>query len=343
MQPEALAARGDELVGLLLDDAQAHVLEHRQDVGQGDGVVLARQLEAQHAPGMLERAIQRHGQIGLAPRQLLEPVDVGHGLAGGHLRLIAGRHRRAVGGEQPGALLLAVRVDQGVVQPIGPGARRLDQARLELGGIEVSGDAVRRAHDELDAGEDRFRELGLVLHLGAAQRLPQDLLEAAPDLGVVALARHVDEARHEPGERVAPEEQADLLPLLQVQDLLRDLEQLLFRHLEQLVARIRLENVGQRLARVPGRRQVGALHHALDLVPEQRDVARIAVVRGRGEQAEEAVLADHLALGVEPLDPDEVQVHRAVHGRARVRLGDHQRRRIARPAPDLRRQRGEAA
>ncbi len=92
-----------------------------------------------------------------------------------------------------------------------------------------------------------------------------------------------------------------------------------------------------------GRRQVGALHHPRDLVPEQRDVARIAVVRGRGEQAEEAVLADHLALGVEPPDPDVVQIDRAVHGRARVRLGDHQRRRIARPAPDLRRQRGEAA
>ena len=128
-----------------------------------------------------------------------------------------------------------------------------------------------------------------------------------------------------------------------MQDLLRDLEQLVFGHLEQLVARIGLEDVGQRLGRVPGTRQVGALHHPLDLVPEQRNVARVAVVGGRGEQAEEAVLADHLALGVEALDPDEIQIHRAVHRRAGVRLGDHQRRRIARAAPDFRRQGSEAA
>ena len=36
VQPEARAGRGDELVGLLLEHAQAHVLEHRQHVRQRD-------------------------------------------------------------------------------------------------------------------------------------------------------------------------------------------------------------------------------------------------------------------------------------------------------------------
>ena len=343
VQPEAPEALGHELVGLLLDRPQAHVLEHRQDVRQRNGVVPAGELQAQHALAVLERAVQRHRELGLAARQLIDPLDVGDGRARRHLHLVAGRHRRAVGGEQPGALLLPVGVDQRLVQAVGPRARGFGQARLELDGIDLRRDAGGRAHDEMDAGEDRFRDLRLELDLGAAERLLQDILEAAPDLGVVSLARHVDQARDEPGERIAAQEQPDLLPLLQMQDFLRDLEQLVLRHLEQLVARIGLEDVGERLGRVPGGRQVGARHHRGHLVPKQGNVARIAVVGRRGEQAEEAVLAHHPALGVETLDADEIQIDRAMHRRAGVRLGDHQRHRVAGAAPDIRRQGGEAA
>ena len=120
MQPKTPGARGDELVGLLVDHPQPHVLEHRQDVGQGNGVVLAGQLQAQEAQAVLERAVERHGEIGLAARQLVDPIDVGHRGARRHLLLIAGRHRRAVGIEQTVALLLAMGVDQGLRQPVGP-------------------------------------------------------------------------------------------------------------------------------------------------------------------------------------------------------------------------------
>ncbi len=206
-----------------------------------------------------------------------------------------------------------------------------------------SGNAVRGADDELDAGQDRFRDLGLELDLGAVQRLLQDVLKPAPDLGVVALARHVDEAGDEAREGVAAQEQAERLALVQVQDLLHDLEQLVVAGLQQLVARIGLEDVDQRLARVAGGRQAGALDQPRDLVPEQRDLARIAIVGGRGEQAEEAVLAQDLALGVEPADAEVVEIDRPVHGRAGVGLGDHQRHRGARLAAQLRRQCCEAA
>ena len=89
--------------------------------------------------------------------------------------------------------------------------------------------------------------------------------------------------------------------------------------------------------------QVGARDHPLDLAAQQRDLARIAVVGGGREQAEEAVLAEHPALGVEPPHADVVEIDRAVHGRAAVGLGDHQRHRQARQAAHLRRQRCEAA
>ena len=43
------------------------------------------------------------------------------------------------------------------------------------------------------------------------------------------------------------------------------------------------------------------------------------------------MLADHLALLVEALDPDIVEIDGAMHGRAAVGLGDHQRHRVGAP------------
>ncbi len=54
------------------------------------------------------------------------------------------------------------------------------------------------------------------------------------------------------------------------------------------------------------------------------------------------MLADHLALGVVALDPDIVEIDRAMHAGAGIGLGDHQRHGLAREAPDGRRQAREA-
>ena len=89
--------------------------------------------------------------------------------------------------------------------------------------------------------------------------------------------------------------------------------------------------------------QVGARDDPLDLAAQQRDLARIAAVGGGREQAEEAVLAQHPALGVEPPHADVVEIDRAVHGRAVVGLGDDERHRQAREAAHVCRQCCEAA
>ncbi len=86
-----------------------------------------------------------------------------------------------------------------------------------------------------------------------------------------------------------------------------------------------LEDVDQRLARVAVGPEVGLLEDLLDLAAQQRDGARAAVIGRGGEQPEEAVLADHLAVRVEALDADVVHVARAVDGGAAVGLGQHQR------------------
>src|SRR5436853_4677 len=66
----------------------------------------------------------------------------------------------------------------------------------------------------------------------------------------------------------------------------------------------------------------GALEGALRFQAQHRDLAHAAAVRGRGEEAEEAVLADQVSVRVVALDPDAVERHGAMDQTAAVRLGD---------------------
>ena len=89
--------------------------------------------------------------------------------------------------------------------------------------------------------------------------------------------RHDDEAL----ERIAPHEQAKALPVAQMQDADRGAQQLVLGDLEQLVARIVVEDVDQRLARRGRRRGRSArANHVGDLAPQQRNVGRIGAVGG---------------------------------------------------------------
>src|SRR5688500_16199206 len=69
---------------------------------------------------------------------------------------------------------------------------------------------------------------------------------------------------------------------------------------------------------------------AFDLLPQQGDLARVAVIHGGGEQTKNALLAGDAALFVEGLDADVIEVGRAMHGRDRIRLRDREQLRIAR-------------
>ena len=116
-----------------------------------------------------------------------------------------------------------------------------------------------------------------------------------PQVGRVGIARHEHEAGDEALERVAADEQAQPLPVAEREDAERRVVELVVGDLEQLVARIGLEDVVERLGQVPAGRQAGALDDRLDLAAQQRRLGHARAVCRRGEQAEEAVLADHLA------------------------------------------------
>src|SRR5215510_4560883 len=101
-----------------------------------------------------------------------------------------------------------------------------------------------------------------------------------------------------------------------------DAQQIGFSDLEQFVARIGLEDVEQRFTRVPSQWDAGAFDNFLNLTSQEGDFRRFRAVSGRSEQAQEAVLAANLAPLVKALDPDVIEVARAVDGRTRVGFGN---------------------
>src|SRR5262249_36186409 len=158
------------------------------------------------------------------------------------------------------------------------------------------------AHVDEESRQRRFGKIDVRLERAALQPREEDALDAPPDLRVVLVARHVYETGDEAVERVAAQEHAGALALLQRAHALRDAAQVLDRDLEELVARIGLEDMAERLACVARGRETRALDHRGDLVPQQRDVARAAAVRERREEPEEAPLAVGIAVLVESLD-----------------------------------------
>src|SRR6185312_9264624 len=112
------------------------------------------------------------------------------------------------------------------------------------------------------------------------------------DVAVVAFARYVDEHRDEAVEAIAPRQHAHTRPFVELQYGDGVLVERLFADLEQLVARIVLEHVRQRLARMAAGIEAGARLDRRELAAEIRDAVRRARIGGRGEQADDALLAE---------------------------------------------------
>ena len=220
------------------------------------------------------------------------------------------------------ALPLAERAVERLGEVVLPAPRRGGEAPLELLGLVGGNAAGLRAHGDEHAHQRRLRQQHRELRPGAAEGVDEDRLPLAPQLRRVALARCVDQARDEALVEVVAQEHAEALPSLELEDAEHGAREVGLAHLEELVARIGGEDVGERLRRVALRREARLLQHAPHLAAQERDVGRLRAVRHRRVQAEKAVLAAHVAGRVVALDADVVEVTRPVHGRARVRLGD---------------------
>src|SRR5699024_3679616 len=139
-----------------------------------------------------------------------------------------------------------------------------------------------------------------------------------------AVARERHQGGEEPAELVTAQEQFRAAPLGQVLDVLGDVYQRVHIGLEELIARVVLQDRQQVLPGVAVRREPGAGEYGTDLVADDGQPQHRFGIGGGGEHAQEAAFPSDVALRIEGAHADVVQVDRAVHGGPRVRLGDGQ-------------------
>ena len=312
IDPGGAAVIGRDRVRALVGDASTHVLEYRKHVREGDPGD-AEQLAADDAvqgnrtfPD-LQRSVDAHQQA-VAGCELLDPPDVRNRRASYPVGAVGGRERGLVTAEELRPELLPGLLDQGITKIVAPGPNRLLEADLELGGVGLHRRLRIAPQDVVDANEHRLRDVRTPVHPSRAEGIRQDRADSLAVLGVEAVAGNEHETGEETVVGVAPDEQLQPLTLAEAEDPHRSLEQLVGRDLEQRVARIGVDDPGQRLRVMAVGRERSAGEHALDLLADERNLMRALVIGGDRVETEESALADDLAVGPERLDPDVVEI-----------------------------------
>ena len=138
------------------------------------------------------------GQVqldGAALERRLDPSNVVHRMARRVVLAIGRGKGRSITPREVVARLLPVGLDEGLVQPIGPGARGLREARFDVADL-VGRDVLRAgAGHEMDARQRRLGERDVEVHFEGVDGLAQDRLHALAEIGVVTITRHEHQAR----------------------------------------------------------------------------------------------------------------------------------------------------
>jgi len=133
--------------------------------------------------------------------------------------------------------LFASGQNQGIEEPVVPGASRLGQKSLDAPDVDVGNRTGRRSHDEESPGQREVRDVIVDRGVPSLEGLFQNRLRLLLEVDGVAVARHVNVAGDEALEDIAAGEQRHTLALLQEQNPSCHLEEIVVRHLEEFVAR----------------------------------------------------------------------------------------------------------
>ena len=230
-----------------------------------------------------------------------------------------------------------MRQRQRLGEAVGPGADDVGDGVFQRHPVDFGRRAAGAADDEVHAHQRAFGEERVERRDVPDKGARQIFADLGADGAVVALARHEHQHRDEAVETVAPRQHAHARPLVELHDGDGEMVKRVLVDLEQFVARIVLEHVGQHLAEVARAFEAGAFLDVGDLAAQIRDAVRRARIGGGGEQADDAELADQIAGGVEALDADVIEIDAPVHVGVDVGLGDDQRPRLLQERHDLRR------
>ena len=270
--------------------------------------------------------------------QAFDHPDVAGGDGGRIGFLEAGREGVAIAREHVALLLRRMHQRQRLGQTVGPAAHDRRDRVFQRGAVDVGSGAAGAADDEMHPHQRAFRKERIEGGDAADEGAGQIVADLGADIAVVAVARDEHQHRHEAVETVAPRQHAHARTFVELQDGERELIERVLVDLEQFVARIMRQHVGQRLAGMAVGVEAGALLDMRDLAPQIGNAVRRAGIGGGGEQADDTEFAHQIAVRIEALEADVVEIDAPVHARMDIGLGDDQQARLLEERHDLRRE-----
>ena len=335
-----IGARGGHLIGSLVHGPEAEALQKRHPVGQGQAHAPREQFQVD----ALERIAGPPVQVdraGLRVRQALDLSDVGDRLAGVEGFPVGRPERLAVAGRERSGAVAEAGGGESLSELVAPGTHERLDARLQHLARDIGRRIAVTSDDEERAGERTVR-IGRVGGRDAAPIAAREELAHPPaNLRVVAILRHENEHGHEPVEGIHPHQDPDAGMLCQTQDLQRRRKERALLDLEELVARVGLQDFRQGAPVEARRVESGAPEDVRHLAPKIGNGRRRARIARWREQPDDRVLAPEASGWSVELGAEVIQIGPAVDARLHARLGDHQEARPLQEGADLGRDRHE--
>ncbi len=313
----AHAIQAGVAVGLLAVDRDAGVLQRRQDARQRRHG-LARIQADRGAGGVIVLDAGGHAVRAALGEQRVDVAERGFGRGGGHEVDRQGRHDLA---HQAALAALVDRVDQ-LGEAVMPAIEHAQQRTLDVG-FQVERIA-RRMRDQVDARQRAVGHQGLDVDVARARAFLEGSGQARCDRIAEALARQVDQHVQVALVNVAACEDLRARLLVQRDHRAAHFGQPFRLGFQRFVTRQRLEDLDEFLGAEAFLAHAGDRQHARHAAARERQARQRGRGGGAGEQADEAVLAQDLALRVQVAHADEVQRRVAVQGTGHVGLHDRQ-------------------
>ena len=254
----ALSPFGAIVVGALVDHPETHVFQHRHAFRQRQRAGQAPHLQADRALLLLQPVMEIDAERTLFAQGLDHPDVAGRdGRRIGFLE--AGGKRLAVAVEQRARLVRRIDQRQRRAQPIGPAAHDCGDFVFERCAIDLGRGAAGTADDEVHAHQRPFREERIERRDPPDEGAAEIVADLGADVAVVAFARNEHQHRHETVEAVAARQHAHARALVELQNREREMVERILVDLEQFVARIMLQHIGQRFAGMAVGIEAGAL------------------------------------------------------------------------------------
>ncbi len=318
----------------LAQHAQAQVLQDRQHVRQRQWPIGMVELAMQAVLHRGDRLVEAHYQ-GLLIAQAEDVLHVHRRrMRGETLAITGGKAFRKVAQDRRAAGFAEALVDQARIIVL-PGATGLDDFLLQLRRIDLQWPGGIQAQQELHTVEHRLGKVGGKLAAAGPEAIDQHLLDAQARLGRVTVARNIDQAIAEAAVGIDPQEQPQLVALLDLHDGDGGVEQLVEGHLEQLVAGQHLQYLDQFLAQVCRLVEARTPNHLRHLAADIGNPPHALGIDRGGEEAEKAALLDHPALVVHHPQRYVIRIGRPVHAARRRRLGEGQQQWLAQVSQGL--------